>query len=262
MASTSVDAGGMPSQSSKMKTLKTCKSLPTRLLDSQNAFKASIDMPPRFTIGKKISDPADREVRPGCQKYDIGKNMRTGIMTTPSWSMAPRASGIPKPPMVPGPGHYPLPGCIYGEHPTIEQPGRIPKSTTKRVDPQDWEPKDTPSPQDYNTQQTNTFGRIDQASAPKFSIRTKLKDPTSKEKRPGCQTYDIKNLSNRGPMTTPSWSMMARAAGIPSPPKVPGPGEYVLPGSIYGAHPSIKQPGRVPKTTAKRFVYDEEERPY
>merc|ERR1712224_189072 len=112
--------------------------------------------------------------------------------------------------------------------------------TTKRVDPQDWEPKDTPSPQDYHTQQADTFGRVDQASAPKFTIRTKLNDPVSKEKRPGCQSYDIKNLCNKGPMTMPSWSMAARSAGIPPTPKVPGPGEYALPGSIYGQHPSIK----------------------
>jgi len=236
--------------------------MPARGLDATTAFTASVDMPPRYTIRKKISDPADKEKRPGCQTYDIGKCARNGVMKMPSWTMAARASGIPKPPLAPGPGHYPLPGSIYGAHPTIEQPGRVPKSTTKRVDPQDWEPKDTPSPQDYYTQQESTFGRADQASAPKFSIRKKIGDPADKEKRPGCQTYDVKNLARKGAMTAPSWSMAPRSAGIPSPPQAPGPGEYVLPGSIYGSHPSINQPGRVPKTTAKRFDNDPEPRPY
>merc|ERR1719408_658049 len=103
---------------------------------------------------------------------------RSGSMTTPSWTMAPRSSGIPKPPMIPGPGHYPSPGTIYGSHPTIHQAGRVPKTTQKRSEPSEWEPKDTPSPQDYavcanhNTADTNyKFGRYDQVSAPKFSIR-------------------------------------------------------------------------------------------
>jgi len=97
------------------------------------------------------------------------------------------------------------------------------------------------------------FGRVDQVSAPKFSMRSKIVDPANKEKKPGCQTYDIKNCNRKGPMNAPSWSMAARSSGIPPPPQVPAPGEYVLPGSIYGAHPSIPQPGRVPKTTEQRF---------
>jgi len=232
------------------------RSLPSRMpalgLQAVEAYKASVDMPPRFSMRKKIDDPADKQKRPGCQTYDIGKSSRTGIMTTPAWSMAPRANGIPKPPQVPGPGHYPQPGCIYGEHPTIAQPGRVAKTNVKRTEPSEWEPKETPSPQHYNTQQVNTFGRADQPTSPKFSIRTKLVDPSSKEKRPGCQTYDIKNLNRDGPMTSPKWSMAPRANGIAPPNGFPAPGEYLQPGTIYGAHPCLSQAGRVPQLTQRR----------
>lgn len=235
------------------KVMQKSSSVPSGGLNATEAFKASVDMPPKFTMRKKISDPSDKEKRPGCQTYNVGNMCRSGNMSTPSWSMGGRSTGIPKPPMIPGPGHYPMPGCLYGAHPTIHQPGRVPKTTTKRTEPSEWEPRDTPSPQDYSVCSfAGEFGRYDQVSAPKFSIRSKIVDPASKEKKPGCQTYDVKNCSRKGPMVSPSWTMAARGSGIPSPPMVPAPGEYPIPGCIYGAHPSIHQPGRVPKTTEER----------
>merc|ERR1719316_1422773 len=111
------DAKGDTKNSSK--GMRKSSSVPSRGLNATEAFKASVDMPPRFSMRKKITDPADKEKRPGVQTYDIGKMSRSGAMTMPSWTMAARSAGIPKPPQVPGPGHYPLPGSIYGSHPTI-----------------------------------------------------------------------------------------------------------------------------------------------
>jgi len=248
---TSNEAAGALSKATD-RQLRKSKSMPGRLLDSTNAFKASVDMPPKFTMRKKLEDPANKEKRPGCQTYDIGKMARNGKMTMPEWSMAPRSSGIPPVPDFPGPGHYPIPGSIYGSHPCITQPGRVARQNVQRPDPQDWEPRETPSPQEYAKIEPGTFGRVDQSKAPKWTIRQKLVDPANKEKKPGCQTYDIKNCNRNGPMTAPEWSMMARSSGIPPDPGFPGPGEYVQPGTIYGQHPTIHQPARVPKTTQKR----------
>merc|ERR1711865_147169 len=99
-----------------------------------------------------------------------------------------------------GPGHYAHQGCIYGEHPTIEQPGRIARQTTKRTEPSQWEPRDTPGPLDYITTQEKKFGRVDQSAVPNFSIRKKVVDASAKELRPGCTTYDVKNMSHKGAM--------------------------------------------------------------
>jgi len=244
--------------------LRKSSSMPGRLLDSTRAFKNSVDMPPAFTMRKKLEDPANKEKRPGCQTYDIGKCARHGPMTAPQWTMAPRSSGIPPVPDFPGPGHYAIPGSIYGEHPCIDQPGRVARQNVNRPDPQDWEPRCTPSPQHYQDAKATygKFGRVDQSKAPVFTIRQKLTDPANKEKRPGVQTYNIGKQHRHGTMAAPSWTMAPRSSGIPKTPNFPGPGEYVVPGSIYGSHPAITQPGRVPKTTAARFDKELEERPY
>eukprot|EP00931_Biecheleriopsis_adriatica_P040632 TRINITY_DN2328_c0_g1_i5.p1 TRINITY_DN2328_c0_g1~~TRINITY_DN2328_c0_g1_i5.p1 ORF type:complete len:133 (-),score=16.73 TRINITY_DN2328_c0_g1_i5:447-845(-) len=97
----------------------------------------------------------------------------------PSWTMMPRESGITKTKDQPGPGEYPQPSTLYGSHPALPVVGRVPKSTTKRSSPQDQlggEMKNNPSPQDYEVVQTgkgkdSKFGRVDQETAPKFTMR-------------------------------------------------------------------------------------------
>lgn len=181
----------------------------------------------------------------------------------PSWTMIPRKSGMSKPPDQPGPGEYPLPGSIYGNHPTIKQPGRVSIARTERPSLASLQAKDVPSPQDRAVVKDGKIGTALQRSAPQFSIRLKWKDPADKEKRPGCQTYDIGDQGKSGKMGAPAWTMAPRSSAIPKPPQQPGPGAYPMPGSIYGAHPTIPQPGRVPQTKAKRFTYPEpDDRPY
>lgn len=244
--------------------MKKSASMPSKGLNAQEAFKASVDMPPVFSMRKKIQDPADKEKRPTCQTYSIGNMSKDGAMTMPSWTMLARGSGIPAPNGFPGPGHYPMPGTIYGSHPCLTTPGRVPKTSVKRVGMAKVGAENDPSPQDYKVASFDgEFGSYNQAKAPKFSIRSKIKDPTSKEKRPSCQTYSIGNLGPKGPMIAPSYSMGARSAGIPPPPNVPAPGEYPIPGSIYGAHPCLNTPGRVPRLTEERWPDSKKlERPY
>lgn len=224
-------------------------------LDTVSAFPHTATSPPSFTMRSKLQDLSSKEVRPSVYSYTLKNVNHHGAMTAPSWSMTSRDSGIPKSPQQPGPGEFPLPGTLYGSHPTIPQPGRVPKTNARRSLPQDSVPSaDNPSPQHYNTVQTGAFGRVDQHKSPSYTMRSKLQDHSSKEKRPTAQTYELKNVNHKGSMTAPSWSMTSRSTGISKPPQQPGPGEYALPGTIYGNHPTVHQPGRVPITTGKRSL--------
>ena len=95
--------------------------------------------------------------------------------------MIPRSSGITKTSDQPGPGEYAQPSTLYGSHPQLPVPGRVCKSTQRRTGPTDQlgEMKNNPSPHDYDIvcsgpDKTHKFGRVDQASAPKFTMRPKV----------------------------------------------------------------------------------------
>eukprot|EP00927_Polykrikos_kofoidii_P048462 TRINITY_DN42734_c0_g1_i1.p1 TRINITY_DN42734_c0_g1~~TRINITY_DN42734_c0_g1_i1.p1 ORF type:complete len:585 (-),score=58.22 TRINITY_DN42734_c0_g1_i1:27-1724(-) len=171
----------------------------------------------------------------------------------PCWSMPGRSSGIPSPADQPGPGEYPIPSTLYGVHPQLTCAGRVPKRTQKRPELA-WQ-TDTPAPGDYATVlsdgENHKFGRYDQTTGPSWTMRAKTKfgeaKPTGTEPS-GPLADKVDGIMNR----PPTWSMPGRGAGIPKPADQPGPGEYPIPGSIYGDHPTLVQPGRVPKTTEKR----------
>lgn len=240
------------------------------LLDHGTAYKHASKGAPKFTMRAKTSfgDPfcqQTKETEPG---GDISDKLDNVLKKSPSWSMTTRGTGIPKPPHQPGPGHYPVTSTLYGSHPALTCPGRVPKTTDTRPDPGSKARKDdVPAPNHYQTLCSvgsgHKFGRYDQTTAPKFSIRSKVSDPADKEVRPGCQKYQLGRASRNGIMSMPSWSMASRGSGIPKPQDFPGPGYYAQPGSIYGSHPAIAQPGRVAKTTSKRFTYPApDDRPY
>jgi len=218
---------------------------------------------PVFTMRPKVRDPADKEVRPGATAYSLGNQCRTGSMETPSWTMAPRGSGIPKPPNQPGPGEYHQPSTLYGSHPALPVPGRVPTTSCKRSTPSDalTAGGPTPAPHDYKVVIDGEFGRKDQSKAPVFTMRPKVRDPADKEVRPGATSYTLGKASCKGLMTAPCWSMAPRGSGIPKPPQQPGPGEYHQPSTLYGSHPCLVVPGRVPKSTMPRIPYKTEERP-
>merc|ERR1719253_1147563 len=199
----------------------------------------------------KLKDPANKEVRPNVTTYTIGKASNKGLMTAPEWSMTGRGAGIPKAPQQPGPGEYAQPSTLYGSHPMIPVAGRVPKSTQDRPDPNANFP-DTPAPHDYEVVKPGEFGSVVQSKAPKWTMRSKLKDPANKEVRPNVTTYTIGKASNKGLMTMPEWSMTGRGTGIPKAPQQPGPGEYAQPSTLYGSHPMIPVAGRVPKSTCPR----------
>jgi len=168
--------------------------------------------------------------------------------------MLPRGSGIPKAAPQPGPGEYHQPSTLYGSHPQLAVAGRVPKRTEKRKDMAN--PNNTPSPQDYSTQcsdgKTHSFGRPDQVHAPKFTMRAKtsfgneVKKTDTEPSGPIADKVDA--ILNR----PPSWTMVPRGSGMSKPVDQPGPGEYAQPGCIYGTHPCIPQPGRIPKRTEQR----------
>lgn len=117
-------------------------------------------------------------------------------------------------------------------------------------------PDVTPSPLDYDTVKSSgnkhTFGRYDQRSAPKFTMRAKTSfgnEVKQSDTEPSGPIADkVDSILNR----PPSWTMLSRGAGIPNAPDQPGPGEYCQPSTLYGSHPQLAVAGRVPKRTEKR----------
>jgi len=211
----------------------------------------------------KISDPADKEVRPGATSYTLGNQGRNGSTETQKWTMAPRGSGIPKPTNQPGPGEYAQPSTLYGSHPMLPMAGRVPKTTTKRSTPSDALTMGgvTPAPHDYKVTADGEFGSVAQAKAPKYSMRAKISDPADKEVRPGATTYTLGMAGRQGIMSTPCWSMAPRGTGIPKPQNQPGPGEYAQPSTLYGSHPMLPVAGRVHMGGSERWNHKVEERP-
>lgn len=238
-----------------------------KLLEPMTAFKASINMPPKFTMRQKTSFGNTfkaTETEPSGPLADKVDNI---LSRPPSWSMLARGSGIPNAPDQPGPGHYPVPSTLYGSHPQLTCAGRVPARTEKRHDMADPKAKHSPSVHDYDTVMSkgknHTFGRYDQASMPKFTMRAKTSfgNPVrASETEPSGPLSDkVDAILNR----PPSWSMLARGSGIPNPPDQPGPGQYPVPGSIYGKHPQLTTPGRVSAGTEQRFKAKPiDERPY
>merc|ERR1712137_766166 len=136
----------------------------------------------------------------------------------------------------------------------MPKPGGVPKRTEKRAAPQDFFP-DTPAPHDYKVTHDGEIGHKLHNKAPAYTIRLKISDPAMKEKRPGAQTYHLAgNVTCQGVQNMPKWTMPPRDSAITKPNGQPGPGEYPIPGTIYGGHPAFATPGRVPITTQKRTV--------
>jgi len=213
---------------------------------------------PGYSIRTKLAfgDPLlSKEVRPGCQTYKIKDVTHHGVCYAPKWSMTTRGSGIPKAPPKPGPGQYEIPGTCLFEHPLVSHPGSIPfKRTEKRAEPQDWDRADeTPAPGYYKVNFDGKMGTKLQNKEPAYTMRIKPSDPADREKRPGCQTYSpLPNVTCKGVQKLPSWSLTARGSGITKPPNQPGPGEYAIPGTIYGGHPAFTTPGRVAIPSQRR----------
>lgn len=249
-------------------------------LDDVNAYKASIDMPPRFTMrpkvafGSQFKDP--KKADEGGMAGDMASKYNEIRPRAPSWSFISRASGVTKTKDSPGPGQYPLPSTLYGSHPALPMAGRVPKSTEARSTPQDQlgaEMKRNPAPHDYEVVKTvpgptHKFGREDQKTAPKFTMRAKVsfgsQFKNSKKADEGGMAGDMSSKYNEIRPRAPSWSFIARASGVTKTKDSPGPGEYVQPSTLYGSHPQLKVPGRVPKSTTERFpdLREKDMRPY
>uniref|UniRef100_A0A7S4SKL3 Uncharacterized protein n=1 Tax=Alexandrium monilatum TaxID=311494 RepID=A0A7S4SKL3_9DINO len=239
------------------------------LLDHATAYKATVRSGPKYSLRVKTSFGDALATSTHTEPTgDVSGKLDSVLKKSPSWSLTTRGTGIPKPPHQPGPGEYRVPSTLYGAHPALACPGRVPKTSDTRPDPGTKARKDDyPAPNQYQTScsdgPNHKFGRADQQTVPKYSMRSKLPDPADKEVRPGCTKYDLGKASRKGIMTMPSWSMAPRGNGIPKSADYPGPGYYSQPGSIYGSHPALAQPGRVAKLTSKRFTYPEpDERPY
>lgn len=229
-------------------------------LDVAEAF-ASLHKPTAWTIrGKTSFGDESRYMSTGGElSADLSDKYDQIRPRAPKYTMVPRMSGITKTPDQPGPGEYKVPSTLYGSHPMLPMAGRVPRTTARRSQPNDGCPV-TPSPLDYKVEQDGRFGRVDQTRVPCWSIRAKIKDPASREVRPGA--YDVGICGRNGPMASPKWTMISRTSGITKTKDQPGPGEYVLPSTLYGKHPALPMAGRVPRSTAERWPSKVEERPY
>ena len=233
----------------------------------QGAYKASIDLPPKWTMRGRTSFGSPfksaKAAEEGGMAGDMSSKYNEIRPRAPAWSMMPRSSGITKTPDQPGPGEYLQPSTLYGSHPQLPVPGRICKSTQSRTGPTDQvgEMKNNPSPHDYNTvmsgpNNSHKFGRADQVSAPKFTMRAKVsfgsQFKSAKAAEEGGMAGDMSSKYNEIRPRAPAWSMMPRSSGITKTPDQPGPGEYLQPSTLYGSHPQLPVPGRICKSTQSR----------
>ena len=222
---------------------------------------------PKFTMRAKVSFGSQfksaKAAEEGGMAGDMSSKYNEIRPRAPAWSMMPRSSGITKTPDQPGPGEYLQPSTLYGSHPQLPVPGRICKSTQSRTGPTDQvgEMKNNPSPHDYNTvmsgpNNSHKFGRADQVSAPKFTMRAKVsfgsQFKSAKAAEEGGMAGDMSSKYNEIRPRAPAWSMMPRSSGITKTPDQPGPGEYLQPSTLYGSHPQLPVPGRICKSTQSR----------
>eukprot|EP00441_Pelagodinium_beii_P006496 CAMPEP_0197703244 /NCGR_PEP_ID=MMETSP1338-20131121/125339_1 /TAXON_ID=43686 ORGANISM="Pelagodinium beii, Strain RCC1491" /NCGR_SAMPLE_ID=MMETSP1338 /ASSEMBLY_ACC=CAM_ASM_000754 /LENGTH=387 /DNA_ID=CAMNT_0043287137 /DNA_START=18 /DNA_END=1178 /DNA_ORIENTATION=+ len=223
---------------------------------------------PKFTMRPKVSFGSQfknsKQADEGGMAGDLGPKLNQIRPQAASWSFMPRESGIVKTKDQPGPGQYPVPSTIYGSHPALPVAGRVPKRTDKRSVPSDQlgaEMKRNPAPHDYEVVKTvdgpnHKFGHAGQKTAPKFTMRPKVsfgsQFKNAKQADEGGMAGDLGPKLNQIRPQAASWSFMPRESGIVKTKDQPGPGQYPIPSTIYGEHPQLPVPGRVPKQVEKR----------
>lgn len=134
------------------------------------------------------------------------------------------ASGSPKAASPPSPGNR---GKTLQKK-TKSAPSFMAKPPPKKEKPNAWDFLDT----ERSWKATQGHG------SPHYTIREKFPPPDRFEQRPGAYNYGG-NLTRNGPASSPSWTMNARATGIPTPPPAPGPGHYGNRSTLYRDHPAI-----------------------
>ena len=256
---------GAPSPSQKLQRAGSAP--PARGYQVAQAYKHSIDLPPRWSIRPKTNfgSPfkSSKQADEGGMAPDMSSKYNEIRPRAPAYSMIPRSSGITKTSDQPGPGEYAQPSTLYGSHPQLPVPGRICKSTQRRTGPTDQlgEMKNNPSPHDYDTMcsgpdKGHKFGRVDQASAPKFTMRPKVafgsQFKSAKQAEEGGMSGDMSSKYNEIRPRAPAYSMIPRSSGITKTSDQPGPGEYAQPSTLYGSHPQLPVPGRICKSTQRR----------
>ena len=222
---------------------------------------------PKFTMRPKVAFGSQfksaKQAEEGGMSGDMSSKYNEIRPRAPAYSMIPRSSGITKTSDQPGPGEYAQPSTLYGSHPQLPVPGRICKSTQRRTGPTDQlgEMKNNPSPHDYDTMcsgpdKGHKFGRVDQASAPKFTMRPKVafgsQFKSAKQAEEGGMSGDMSSKYNEIRPRAPAYSMIPRSSGITKTSDQPGPGEYAQPSTLYGSHPQLPVPGRICKSTQRR----------
>ena len=264
-AKQTVPSRGAPSPSQKLQRAGSAP--PARGYQVAQAYKHSIDLPPRWSMRPKTNfgSPfkSSKQADEGGMAPDMSSKYNEIRPRAPAYSMIPRSSGITKTSDQPGPGEYAQPSTLYGSHPQLPVPGRICKSTQRRTGPTDQlgEMKNNPSPHDYDTMcsgpdKGHKFGRVDQASAPKFTMRPKVafgsQFKSAKQAEEGGMSGDMSSKYNEIRPRAPAYSMIPRSSGITKTSDQPGPGEYAQPSTLYGSHPQLPVPGRICKSTQRR----------
>lgn len=254
------------------------KTAPAKGLNDVESFKASTNMPPRYSMRAKTSFGStfnEKKADEGGMAGDISSKYNEIKPRAPAYSFMPKGSGVTKTKESPGPGQYAIPSTIYGSHPQLWVAGRVPNRSERRSTPQDQlggDMKHNPAPHDYEVVKTvdgpdHKFGHAGQKTAPKFTFRAKVSFGSafnSKKADEGGLAGDLSSKYNEVRQRAPSWSFMPRESGITKTKDSPGPGQYPLPSTIYGSHPQLKMPGRVPRSTVERFpaVKEKDMRPY
>jgi len=200
------------------------------LADVQKSYNTAHHKPPSWTMRKKTSfGDQDKFLNTGgITAGPLDKELEAVKNMPPKWSMRARDAGIPPPKQTPGPGDYAIPTTMAITHPLMSVTPRgwgmgIPRSASAGSVMR----QQTPGPLNYNVRAGDRIGNITHEQRPRYSMRERYSGTSDKETRPGCQKYKIEKVTERGPVSSPQWSFLARGASSGNALELsPGPGQH------------------------------------
>mmetsp|Transcript_19032 Transcript_19032/g.47641 ORF Transcript_19032/g.47641 Transcript_19032/m.47641 type:complete len:363 (+) Transcript_19032:236-1324(+) len=142
---------------------------------------------------------------------------------SPKWTCRPMLEKQVNKVQPPGPGHYKQPSAVGMSesgrgHPTIKQVSRFAMPQGERM----VKPNKNPGPGAYFTPVDKDHRLVWQ---PKWSIKGRGDSGLIKEGGP-LGAYDVDKLGRKGPLTSPAWTLKARAPAMEMQSRSPGPAGY------------------------------------
>jgi len=199
-------------------------------------------------IGKEDAEyRQSRSPRPSCHDHDVNHDhLNLSKKNAPKWSMRTKSpSRIDA--ISPGPGAYDAQTTVSKEHPTKNTPPawKFGSSHRDNVAGRIMIPR-TPSPNQYQSREDGTMGRVNHEKSPSYSMRAKPQDLTDPEyrqprsPRPSPHSHEVRSehLNKTKSNAAPKWTMHGRSASPPPSTRKtnsyasPGPGSYSIQSTV------------------------------